>query len=155
MSDAVNMLELVAKLPKRPRGQACVVLTHDYLQQRAWAAELASQTEAEHVDLLERAAADENLGNAISTISATDLLPWLQKQSQSKVLIVSGIEFLAATWASRATAMEQFASQIEMWSKTPALLIVMQHDSTLANREFTRFRQYTFVVDQKDTLALT
>ena len=155
MSDAVNMLKLVDELPKRPRGRACVVLTHDYLQQRAWAAELASKTETDHVDLLERATADENLGNAISTISATDLLPWLQKQSQSKVLIVSGIEFLAATWASRATAMEQFASQIEMWSKTPALLIVMQHDSTLANREFTRFRQYTFVVDQKDTLALT
>ena len=154
MSDAVNMLGVVSQLPKQ-RWRACFVLTHDYLGQRDWAFELANQTGAEHLDLLERAAADEELGNAISTISATDLLPWLQKQSQSKVLIVSGIEFLAATWASRATAMEQFASQIEMWSKTPALLIVMQHDSTLANREFTRFRQYTFVVDQKDTLALT
>jgi len=155
LSDAVNMLKLVAEVPKRPRGRACVVLTHDYLGQRAWAAELAKQTDADHIDLLERAASDEELGNAISTISATDLLPWLQKQSQAKVLVVSGIEFLTATWASRASAMEQFASQIEMWSKTPALLIVTQHDSTLANREFTRFRQYTFVVDQKDTLALT
>jgi len=155
LSDVVNMLELVAELPKRPRGRACVVLTHDYLGQRAWAAELASQTNADHIDLLERAAVDEKLGNAISTVSATDLLPWLQKQSQSQVLIVSGIEFLTATWASRATAIEQFASQVEMWSKTPALLIVTQHDSTLANREFTRFRQYTFVVDQKGTLALT
>jgi len=155
LSDAVNMLKLVAELPKRPRGRACVVLTHDYLGQRDWAAELANQTDADHIDLLERAADDEELGNAISTISATDLLPWLQKQSHAKVLIVSGIEFLTATWASRATAMEQFASQIEMWSKTPALLIVTQHDSTLASREFKRFRQFTFVVDQKDTLALT
>ena len=155
MSGAVNMLKLVDELPKRPRGRACIVLTHDYLGQRAWATELASQANADHIDLLERAVADESLGNSISMMSATDLFPWLQKQCQLSVLIVSGIEFLTATWASRASAMEQFASQVEMWSKSPALLFVMQHDSTLANREFTRFRQFTFVVDQKDTLALT
>jgi len=149
------MLKMVDELPKRPRGRACIVLTHDYFGQRAWAAELASQTNTDHIDLLERAVADESLGNSISTMSVMDLFPWLQKQGRLPVLIVSGIEFLTATWASRASAMEQFASQVEMWSKSPALLFVVQHDSTLANREFTRFRQYTFVVDQKNTLALT
>lgn len=155
MSDAVNMLEIVTQLPKR-RWRACIVLTHDYLGQRAWAAELASQTEADHIDLLERAASDEKLGNAISTISATDLLPWLQKQSQTKVIIVSGIEFLIATWGGNASAIDQLASSVEMWAKSPAILLVTQHNTKLANCERTRSsRDLAFVIDQKDTLALT
>ncbi len=155
MSTAIDMLKLIEGLPRRPRGRACIVLTHDYLNQRAWAAKLASQTNSDHLDLLEHAAGDQKLGNAISTLTPTELLPWLQKQSQSQVLVVSGIEVLTASWTSRNTATEQFASQVEMWSKSPAFLFVIQHNSLLANREFRRFRQFTFVVDQKDTLALT
>ena len=154
MSDFVNMVKLVAELPKRPRGRACIVLTHDYLGQRDWAAELAKQTDADHLDLLERAAADEALGNSIAAMPVAELFALLQKQSQARVLILSGLEFLTATWSSRASAMEQFAAHVEMWTKSPALLFVMQHDSTVANRQFIRYPNRTFVVDQKDTLAL-
>ena len=65
-----------------------------------------------------------------------------------------GLEFLKATWTGQANVMEQFASQVEYWDKSPSLLFVLQYDKTLATRDFRRFRQYTFVVDQKETLAL-
>ena len=100
MSEVVNMVKLVAELPKRPRGRACIVLTHDYLGQRDWAAELAKQAEAERFDLLECAAADEALGNSIAAMSVAELFALLHKQSQARVLIVTGLEFLTATWSS-------------------------------------------------------
>jgi len=65
MSDPVNMVQLVRSLPSRPRGRACIVLTHEYEGQKEWAAELARQTECEHLDLLELFAQDVNLGNKI------------------------------------------------------------------------------------------
>ena len=155
MSDAVNMVNLVAELAKRPRGRACVVLTHDFAGQRAWANELAKQTEADHVDLLDLTIEDEALAGKVAALAIKDIFGLLQQQSQSPVLIVTGVEFLTAAWSSQASAMEQFASHVEMWTKSPALLFVMQHDSTVANRQFTRYPDKTFVVDQKDTLALT
>ena len=44
MSDPVNIVQLVRDLPSRPRGRACIVLTHEYEGQKEWAAELARQT---------------------------------------------------------------------------------------------------------------
>ena len=155
MSEAINMVRLIAQLAKRPRGRACIVLTHDYAGQRAWAAQLAKQTGAEHVDLLDLAAEDKELAGKIVVFSATDTFSMLQQHSKAPVLIVTGIEFLTAAWPSQVSAMEQFASHVEMWTKSPAFLFIMQYDSTLANRQFTRYPDSTFVVDQKDTLALT
>ena len=37
MSDPVNMVQLVNSLPSRPRGRACIVLTHEYEGQKEWA----------------------------------------------------------------------------------------------------------------------
>lgn len=149
------MVSLVAQMAKRPRGRACIVLTHDYAGQREWATQLAKQTGAGHVDLLDLAAGDKELAQKIATFSTKDTFSLLQQQSKVPVLIVTGIEFLTAAWSSRASAMEQFASHVEMWTKSPAFLFVMQFDSTLANRQFTRYPDSTFIVDQKDTLALT
>jgi len=56
--------------------------------------------------------------------------------------------------AGQSNVTEQFASHVETWNQSPCLLFVLQYDKTLATREFRRFRQYTFVVDQKETLAL-
>ena len=155
MNEAVNMVGLVAQLAKRPRGRACIVLARDYAGQREWASQLAKQTGAEHVDLLDLAAGDKDLAGTIAAFSIKDTFSLLQQRSKASVLIVTGIEFLTAAWSSRASAIEQFASHIEMWTKSPALLFVLQYDSTLANRQFTRFPDSTFVVDQKDTVALT
>ena len=53
MSNPVNIVQLVNSLPSRPRGKACIVLTHEYEGQKEWAMELARQTDSEHLDLLE------------------------------------------------------------------------------------------------------
>jgi len=154
MGDPVDMIQLVRDLPARARGRACIVLTHEYAGQSEWAAKLARQTGSGHLDLLEHFAQDESLGSKIGDFSVAKLFDFLSEHSQSQVLIVSGLEFLKATWAAQPNATEQFASRVETWNRTPCLLFVLQYDRTLATRDFRRFRQYTFVVDQEETLAL-
>lgn len=154
MSSPVNMVQIVRDLPSRPRGRACVVLTHNHQGQKEWATELAQKTDSEHINLLELFAQDKALGDRVDGFLIPELFDFLKTRSQASVLIVSGLEFLKATWTGQANVMEQFASQVENWDKSPSLLFVLQYDKTLATREFHRFRQYTFVVDQKETLAL-
>jgi len=154
MSDPVNMVQLVRSLPSRPRGRACIVLTHEYEGQKEWAAELARQTDSEHLDLLELFAQDVNLGNKIGQFLIPNLFEFLKGYDKAPVLIVSGIEFLKATWSGQTNSIEQFTTHVETWNQKPCLLFVLQYDKTIATREFRRYRQYTFVVDQKETLAL-
>jgi hypothetical protein len=154
MSEAVNMVQLVKGLPSRPRGRACVVLTHEYEGQKEWAAELARQTASEHIDLLEFFAEDETLGNQIGQFQVSRLFEFLRGRSEAAVLIVSGIEFLKATWTAQPKNVEEFASRIKTWDKSPCLLFAVQHDKTLATYDFGRRYSYAFVVDQKETLAL-
>lgn len=154
MSDPVNMVQLVRLLPSRPRGRACIVLTHEYEGQKEWAAELARQTDSEHLDLLELFAQDVNLGNKIGQFLIPNLFEFLKGYDKAPVLIVSGIEFLKATWSGQTNSIEQFTAHVETWNQKPCLLFVLQYDKTIATREFRRYRQYTFVVDQKETLKL-
>jgi hypothetical protein len=154
MSDPVNMVQLVKDLPSRPRGRACIVLTHEYEGQKEWAAELARQTDSEHIDLLELFAQDTKFSSKIGQFLVPSLFDFLKGRSQASVLIVSGIEFLKATWSGQSNVGEQFASHVETWNQKPCLLFVLQYDKIIATREYRRFRQYTFVVDQKETLAL-
>jgi len=154
MSDPVNMVQLVKLMPSRPRGRACIVLTHEYKGQKEWAAELARQTNSEHFDLLELFAQDVNLGNKIGQFLIPNLFEFLKGFDKAPVLIVSGIEFLKATWSGQANSVEQFTTHVETWNQKPCLLFVLQYDKTIATREFRRYRQYTFLVDQKETLAL-
>ena len=154
MTVAVDIVKLVRSLPSRPRGRACIVLTHEYDGQKEWAAELARQTDSEHIDLLELFAEDRTLGSRLDQFLIPGLFDFLKGRSRASVLIVSGMEFLKATWTGQSNVTEQFASHVETWNQSPCLLFVLQYDKTLATREFRRFRQYTFVVDQKETLAL-
>ena len=155
MKDPVNMLEVVAELKQRPRGRACLVLTSDYAGQKEWAAKLASQTDSSHVHVLYIFAGDTALSDKISSFLIPDFFKWLLGYASKPVLIVSGFEFLLASWSGQATAMEDFAAQVEMWNnKTSALLFVTQFDRYVAERKFTRYRDKVFVIDQKDTLAL-
>jgi hypothetical protein len=154
MSDPVNIVQLVNSLPPRPRGRACIVLTHDYKGQREWAMELARQTDSEHIDLLEHFGKDQTFGNKIGQFLVPNLFDFLKGRSQAPVLIVSGMEFLKASWAGQLNAVEQFASLVKTWDKTPCLLFVLQYDKILATHDFGRRYQHTFVVDQKETLAL-
>ena len=154
MSDPVNIIQLVNGLPSRPRGRACIVLTHEYKGQREWAMELACQTDSEHIDLLELFDKDQTLGNKIGQFLVPSLFDFLKGRSQARVLIISGMEFLKATWTGQLNAVEQFASLVKTWDKTPCLLFVLQYDKILATHDFGRRYQYTFVIDQKETLAL-
>jgi hypothetical protein len=155
MSEPVVMVELVRELKSRARGRACVVLTHEYEGQKEWAAELARQTGSEHLDLLDCFAQDESLSARIGDFGVSTLFEFLKGKSKSPVLIISGVEFLKATWGGQPTAMGEFGRRLETWNhKQPCLLFVMQYDTRLASRTSSRF-QYRFVVDQKETLALT
>ena len=154
MSNPVNMIQLVNSLPSRSRGRACIVLTHEYNGQKEWAAELASQTGSEYLDILQLFSDTAELSENLNKFLIPQLFDLLQQHDKAPVLIVSGIEFLKATWSGHSNSTEEFASRVETWNQHPSILFVMQYDKTIATREFRRYRQYTFVVDQKETLAL-
>ena len=155
MSDPVNMIQFVTELARRPKGRAAVVLTHEYEGQKEWAAQLARQTNSEHINLLELFSKDLALSNGIEQFLVRNVFDFLKDRSQAPVLIISGMEFLKATWTGQSNSVEEFASQVQTWNKSPCLLFVLQYDKLLARYDFgQRFRQYTFVIDQKETLAL-
>ena len=154
MSDTIDMVQLVKELPSRSRGRACIILTHNYNGQKEWSAELANQTDTEHLNLLVLFSKDNKLADRIEQFQITYLFDFLKSYCQTPVLIVSGMEFLKATWIGQSNAVEQFANHVETWNQNPCLLFVLQYDKILASYEFRRFRQYTFVVDQEETFAL-
>ncbi len=154
MSQPINVVKMVKELSSRPRGNACIVLTHEYDGQKEWAGELARQTDAEHLDMLDLFTEDTVLSGKISQFTISRLFDFLKERSSAPVLIVSGMEFLKATWVGQANSREEFASRVETWNGNPCLVFVLQYDKIIATREFKRFRQHTFVADQKETLAL-
>ncbi len=154
MSDHVDMVQLVRDLPSRPRGRACIVLTHEYGGQKQWAAELARRTDSEHLNLLELFAQDAELSGKIEQFPVTSLFEFLKTYDRSPVLVISGMEFLKATWVGQSNVAEQFAGYVETWNWKPCLLFVLQYDKIIATRKYRRHRQYRFAVDQRETLAL-
>ena len=153
MSEPVDMVQLVQELKSRPRARACVVLTHKYEGQKEWTAELARQAGSEHIHLLDCFAREESLSAGIGEFLVPRLFDYFKGKSKSPVLIISGVEFLKATWTGQPSAMEEFSRRLETWNHSPCLLFVMQHDNRLAFHRSNRF-QYRFVVDQRETLAL-
>ena len=154
MADAIDMVELVHGLSERKRGRACIVMTHDFRDQKSWAVDLAQKTGAEYVDLLDMFTNDEDLSKKLQEYSVAKLFSLFRERATKPVMIVSGIEFLRASWSGDVNASEHFASRIETWQDEPALVFVMQYDKAITARPFRRFRQYTFVVDQRETIAL-
>lgn len=149
-----NIVAFVQKLPARGRGSACIILSHDFAGQKSWAAEVARQADAGHLDLLEFFAADPQLAARLRDFSVAKLFELLAGYEQKPVLIVSGLEFLKASWSGLPTATEEFVRRVETWPGKPALLFVMQYDKALADWDFSRFRQYAFVIDQGETIKL-
>ncbi len=170
MNQPVDLIQLVKALPDRPRGRACCVLTHDFAGQKSWAAELARQTGSAHLDLLDHFARNPQRSRNIAQYSVDAFFQALASARQpddnaalhipdaalheTPVLIVSGLEFLKATWVAQPGAAEQFAGRTETWNHALCLLFVLQYDNTIATRPYRRFRQYRFVVEQQETLAL-
>lgn len=149
------MIKLTQELSKRPRGRACIVLTHNYSDQKDWAMELAKQTDSGYVDLLDHFQEKHDLAETISSLNVSQLFSLLRTIGDKPVLIVTGMEFLKATWSAQQNALEDFAKHVETWTKSPAVLLVLQFDSAITESKFTRYPQYQFVVDQKETYALT
>lgn len=154
MGEPVNMIDLVSELPRRRRGRACMVLTHDYAEQKEWAVKLAELTGSDHINLLEHFTEDRELSSKTGSFSVKDLFDLLKQHKGADVLIVSGIEFLKAAWSGQTTAIGQFTSIVSTWNQTPGLLFVIQYDKQLAEFNFTSRFQYTFLVDQRETLKL-
>jgi len=154
MAEAIDMVEFVRHVAGRQRGRACVVITRDHADQREWAAKLAAQTGACHIDLLELFAAEGQLADNLTLYSPGNLFTLLQERVDNPVAVISGLEFLKASWSGSSGASEEFAGRIETWHDHPAFIFVMQYDKSIAERPFRRFRQYTFVIDQGETYAL-
>ena len=154
MKDPVNMLNIVSELSQRPRGRACIVLTSNYAGQKDWAAQLAKRTDAGHLHILDEFAESPELSEKVGSFLIPDFFALLQNHASKSVLIASGFEFLLAAWSGLTSSIEQFAVQVEMWDRAPALLLVTQFDRYLAERKFPRYADRVFVVDQRNTLAL-
>ena len=154
MSNGIDIQEIVHKLPKWPRGNACIVLTEEYFEQKRWAAKLAGLTESRHIDLLDYFDSDPELAGRIGTFTIDELFKFFSTFTDSKVLVVTGLEFLRAIWGSQSTALESIAHKVENWESTPALLLVTQFDAGLARMKFTRHPGQVFLVNQKETYAL-
>jgi hypothetical protein len=154
LSETIDMLRFVEGLVSRPKARAAMVMTHDYATQKAWAADLAIQTAAEHLHLLDRFSEDLELAGNLSRFSIPHFFEFLPKQCSGKVLIVSGMEFLKATWSGQASATQEIARRIQTWNRSPCLLFVLQFDEALASYDFGTRYQYQFIVDQKETYQL-
>lgn len=154
MPEPLDMIELVRTLSQRRRGKACAVLTHDFSGQRGWAEKLAGQTGAEFLNLLDSFLDNRGHSGDLGAFTVAGFFEFLSKKKTDAVLIVSGIEAVKATWSAQPSAMEDFASRLETWDRSPALLLVMQYDKQLAARPSSRRYGHTFVIDQRETQAL-
>lgn len=153
MADGIDIVDFVRGLASRRRGRACVVMTHEYSGQREWAAQLADMTDSEHLDLLDLFHGEQHLSANLALYSPEKLFVLLHDRAKSGTVVVSGIEFLKASWSGGPNSAEEFAARLETWQDNPALVFVMQYDKAIAERPFRRFR-HTFVIDQEETLAL-
>jgi len=160
MNEPVDIVELVKSLPSRPRGRACIVLTHEYIGQKEWAAELARRTDSEHIDLLELFAKCPGLSQTIGKFNVSGLFKLLTDLKNPSFsiphssFIISNMEFLKATWTGLSNVTEEFASRVETWNQNPSLLFILQYDKAIASYNFSRRFRYKFLVDQKKTLKI-
>jgi hypothetical protein len=155
MSKSVDVVELVDGLAKRRSGRACIVFTHEYSDQAEWARRLAEKTGAEHIDLLDEFSRESELSGSMRTMLIPAFFDFLAERSSAQVMVVSGIEFLKATWSADKDYARQFAGAVETWGRSPALLFVMQYDRKIAQYDFTsRYADNIYVVDRRETIKL-
>ena len=154
MADGIDIVGFVRDVSARMRGRACVVMTHDFKGQQDWATKLARLSNAEHIDLLDLFEKEEMLGNNLASYQPEGVFSLLKNRVKQGTAVVSGIEFLKASWTGRQNSAEEFAARLEMWQDDPALVFVMQYDKAIAERPFRRFRQYSFIIDQRETFAI-
>jgi len=154
MNQAINLVEFVKSVSARLRGRACIILTQKYDEQKEWAYKLAQQTGSGHIDLLDHFAQDQELSGKTGNFMVSNLYKFLEDHSQNSRLVVSGLEFLIATWTAQPDAMDEFLTQLNTWEKNPCLIFLIQYQSKIMTYNFGRRFNNTYVVDQRETLAL-
>ena len=154
MNELIDMQQVVKELGKRPRGRSCFVFTQDKMERHGWAKQLAEMSGVEHLDLVSYFIEHRKLAEKVSSFDVNECFKLFTEEAKSEVLIVTGIEFLKAMWSSQDRSMEQLATKMEMWNKKPAILMVMQYDKSLAEREYSRFPQLRMIIHQNKTKAL-
>lgn len=150
------MRQFAAQLLER-RNRAALLLTPDLAGQRDYAAQLAGVLDALHLDVLSRFQEDDALLSRISYFSSDELLSLIAEHRDSRLVVVSGVEFLLAAWISQGEVKQvkrALCEKVELWVGEPAFILVTHEDPVLADYQPTRHRGSRVVLRTSDTLAL-
>jgi hypothetical protein len=151
----LDIIQFTRELPTR-RNKAALLLTPDLQAQRSCAEQIATAAGAVYFDVLDHFQSDATLAKQLAGFSPDDFFKLLSAQ-KSPLLIVSGIEFLLASWISQGDAKQvkvKFCQQIELRERPPAFLLVVQQDPVLASYKPKRHTGQ-LVIELSQTLALT
>ena len=154
MSELIDSVQFVKTIVSRQRGRACAILTENYTDQERWAKNLAEKTGADYLNLLELFSNNTTLSDSVSQYTVEVFFNFLENRTEKDILVISGMEFLKATWSGISDNTRLFATQLSTWSKNPCLVFVLQYDKSLTDYNFGRRFTYQFVVDQRETLAI-
>jgi hypothetical protein len=152
----LDLIKFSRELATR-RNKAALLLTPDIREQHACAVGIAAAIGAPHFDVLDRFHADTTLADRLGGFSADDLFKLIAAQ-KSKLLVVSGIEFLLAAWLAQGDAKQvkrSLCQQIELWERAPAFLLVTQHDPVFAAYQPARHTGSQVIIELSQTLSLT
>jgi hypothetical protein len=153
----LDLIKFSSELAAR-RNKAALLLTPDVREQHNLAARLANTLSVPHLDVLDRFRADTELTEQIAGFAPTDFFKLVGKEKSAPLLVISGIEFLLASWIAQSDAKQvkrNFCQQIELWSQKPAFLLVAQQDSIFAEYLPTRHTGSPIIIQLSQTLALT
>jgi hypothetical protein len=151
----LDLKKFAAELAAR-RNKAALLLAPDLTAQRACAEQIATAIGATHLDLLDRFQSDAALTAQLPSFSTDDLFKLLAAE-KTKILVMSGIEFLLAVWISQddaKTVKLKICQAVELWERTPALLLVVQPDSVFAEYQPTRHKGSQVIIQLSQTLSL-
>ena len=151
----LDLKKFAAELAMR-RNKAALLLTPDLTAQRTCAEQIATAIGATHLDLLDRFQSDVGLTAQLPGFSPDDFFKLLSAE-KTKFVVVSGLEFLLAAWISQddaKTVKLKLCQSIELWERTPALLLVVQPDSIFADYQPTRHRGSQVIIHLSQTLSL-
>ncbi len=152
----LDLIQFSRELANR-RNKAALLLTPDVREQHQIAAQLATALAAPHLDVLDRFQADAKLAEQIAGFAPSDFFKLVAKEKSAPLLVISGLEFLLATWIAQGDAKQvkqDLCRQIELWEQKPAFLLVAQQDAVFADYVPTRHTGSQVIVQHSQTLAL-
>lgn len=141
------------------RNKATILLVPDLQAQQEHAARIATATGGLHLDVLDLFQADAALAARLGGFDIDDLLGLLASHHNGhELLVVTGTEFLMATWFSQRDPRQvkrELCQRLELWERKPALLLLTLHDSTIATYQPSRHTAGAMVLELSQTASLT